>query len=66
MGKNKPIYSPQDDNCGDYVVVINANQIEYNDFTKDKKVYYWHTGYPGGLKKRTLKVSLLNSLLWKT
>ncbi|KAK8797089.1 hypothetical protein WA158_004299 [Blastocystis sp. Blastoise] len=54
-GKGKPIYSPHDDQCGDYVVVINAKDIEYNDKTRDKKVYYWHTGYPGHLKERTLK-----------
>lgn len=56
MGKHKPTYNPSDPECGDYVVVVNAADIVYSKKTYEKKVYYWHTGWPGGLKKRTLKV----------
>ena len=56
MGKHKPTYTPSDPECGDYVVVINAGDIVYSKKTYEKKVYYWHTGWPGGLKKRSLKV----------
>ena len=56
MGKHKPTYNPSDPECGDYVVVVNASNILYSKKTYEKKVYYWHTGWPGGLKKRTLKV----------
>jgi ribosomal protein L13 len=56
MGKHKPTYNPSDPECGDYVVVINAGEIAYSKKTYEKKVYYWHTGWPGGLKQRTLKV----------
>lgn len=59
MGKHKPTYNPSDPECGDYVVVINASQIAYSKKTYEKKVYYWHTGWPGGLKKRTLKVQMI-------
>ena len=54
-GKHKAIFTPNQD-CGDYVVVVNASDIVYSKKTYEKKVYYWHTGWPGGLKKRTLKV----------
>ena len=56
MGKHKPTYDPSDPECGDYVVVINAADIVYSKKTYEKKVYYWYTGWPGGLKKRSLKV----------
>ena len=56
MGKHKPSYDPSDPECGDYVVVINASDIVYSKKTYEKKVYRWHTGWPGGLKERTLKV----------
>ncbi|KAK8801042.1 hypothetical protein WA588_001869 [Blastocystis sp. NMH] len=55
MGKHKPTYDPSDPECGDYVVVINASDIVYSKKTYEKKVYYWYTGWPGGLKKRSLK-----------
>ena len=56
MGKHKPTYNPSDPECVDYFVVINAGEIAYSKKTYEKKVYYWHTGWPGGLKQRTLKV----------
>lgn len=51
-GKNKPIFTPHND-CGDYVVVINAEKIYLTGKKLTDKNYYWHTGYPGGLKQRT-------------
>lgn len=48
-GKNKPSYSPHTDE-GDFVVAINASQVALTGKKADSKVYYWHTGYPGGIK----------------
>ncbi len=52
MGKHKPIYVPYQD-VGDYVVVINAEKVELTGQKWKKKVYYRHSGYPGGLKEET-------------
>lgn len=49
MGKGKPYFSPHID-CGDHVRVINASQILVTGNKLGKKVYYRHSGYPGGLK----------------
>ncbi len=57
MGKHKPYYTPHVD-CGDFVVVINADKIKLTGSKWDKKVYYWHTGYLGGIKSRTAKQML--------
>ncbi len=54
MGKHKPIYTPNQD-TGDYVVIINAEKIQVTGNKVEQKVYYRHTGYPGGLKSITLK-----------
>ena len=51
-GKHKPIYTPHVD-CGDNIVVINADKIVFTGAKRDDKVYYRHTGYPGGIKERT-------------
>ena len=56
-GKHKPIYTPHVD-CGDYVVVINAERIHVTGKRLDQKKYYRHSGYPGGLKERTLREML--------
>lgn len=54
-GKHKPIYTPHID-TGDHVVVINADKVRLKGNNKlDAKTYYWHTGYPGGIKGRTAK-----------
>ncbi len=53
-GKHKPIYTPHVD-CGDYVIVVNANQIHVTGQKLDQKMYYRHSGYPGGLKQSTLR-----------
>ena len=51
MGKNKPEYTPHND-VGDYVVVINAEKIKVTGNKNDQKMYYRHTGYPGGIKSQ--------------
>ena len=56
-GKNKPEFTPHVD-CGDNVVIINAEKIKLTgNKLKDKK-FYWHTGYPGGIKERSVGVIL--------
>jgi large subunit ribosomal protein L13 len=52
-GKNKPDYTPHID-TGDFVVVVNAEKIAVTGKKLENKIYYRHTGYPGGLKERTL------------
>lgn len=49
IGKNKPYFSPHLD-CGDWVVVINAQTVEVTGKKKNQKIYYRHSGYPSGLK----------------
>ena len=49
MGKHKPIYAPHID-TGDYVVVINAAKVKVTGKKAEQKIYYRHSGYPGGLK----------------
>ncbi len=51
-GKHKPIFTPHVD-CGDHIVVVNADKVHLTGRKREKKVYYWHTGYPGGIKGRT-------------
>jgi large subunit ribosomal protein L13 len=53
-GKHKPIYSPSID-VGDFVIVINADKIHVTGRKLDQKVYYRHSGYPGGLKEVSLR-----------
>ena len=48
-GKRKPSYTPHVD-CGDHVVVINAEKVRFTGNKRAKKIYYKHTGYPGGIK----------------
>ncbi|MGA0600485.1 50S ribosomal protein L13 [Caulobacter sp. KR2-114] len=50
-GKHRPDYTPNVD-CGDTVVVINADKVKFTGRKLDQKTYYWHTGYPGGIKER--------------
>ncbi len=56
-GKHKPIYTPHLD-CGDYVIVVNADKIRVTGRKLDQKIYYRHSGYPGGLKSITLRDQL--------
>ena len=51
-GKHKPSFTPSMD-CGDNVVVINAEKVLLTGKKSDKKIHYWHTGYPGGIKSET-------------
>ena len=51
-GKHRPDYTPHMD-CGDHVVVINADKAKFTGRKLEQKTYYWHTGYPGGIKSRT-------------
>ncbi|MDH3231267.1 MAG: 50S ribosomal protein L13, partial [Alphaproteobacteria bacterium] len=51
-GKHKPGYTPHLD-CGDHVIVINAEKIRLTGNKLTDKKYYWHTGHPGGIKERT-------------
>jgi len=48
-GKHKPIWAPHVD-CGDFVVIVNADKVRVTGRKADQKVYYHHSGYPGGLK----------------
>ena len=59
MGKHKPIYAPHLD-TGDYVIVLNAAKVKITGNKATQKVYYRHTGYPGGLKGTLLKDMLAN------
>ncbi len=52
-GKNKPTYTPHMD-CGDNVIIINADKIALSGTKADKTKFFWHTGFPGGIKSRTL------------
>ena len=53
-GKNKPIFTPHVD-CGDYVIVINADKIAVSGKNMEQKVYYSHSLYVGGMKETTLR-----------
>jgi large subunit ribosomal protein L13 len=56
-GKHKPAYTPHVD-CGDNVIVINADKVVFTGRKREQKVYYHHTGYPGGIKERSAKFIL--------
>jgi large subunit ribosomal protein L13 len=52
-GKHKPMFTPHVD-CGDNVIVINAEKVRLNGHNKgDQQIFYWHTGYAGGIKGRS-------------
>ena len=51
-GKHKPTYTPNMD-CGDHIIVINAEKVRLKGNKRTQKTYFWHTGYPGGIKSRT-------------
>ena len=56
-GKNKPIFTPHMD-CGDYVIIVNAEKIKVTGKKLDQKIYYHHSEYIGGMKETTLKEKL--------
>ena len=51
-GKNKTNYTPNQD-CGDNLIIINADKVHLTGKKEKEKIYYRHTGYPGGLKETT-------------
>jgi len=53
-GKHKPSFTPHAD-CGDHVIIINAEKVKFTGKKLDNKIYYWHTGHPGGIKSRTAR-----------
>ena len=53
-GKNKPIFTPHMD-CGDYVIVVNAEKIKVTGKKMDQKIYYNHSDYVGGMRETTLR-----------
>ena len=53
-GKHKPTYTPQID-CGDFVIIINAEKVNLTGSKLDNKIYYDHSGYTGGLRERTAR-----------
>lgn len=53
-GKDKPVFSPHMD-CGDFIVVINADKVKLTGNKLDDKKYYRHSGYPGALKTESAK-----------
>ena len=56
-GKHKAIYTPHVD-CGDYVIIINAEKVNLTGNKLDQKMYYNHSGYPGGLRERNAKTMI--------
>lgn len=54
-GKHKPAYTPHVD-CGDYVIVVNADKVKITGDQDEKKFYYRHSGYPGGMKVRSTRI----------
>lgn len=53
-GKDKPIFTPHVD-TGDFVIVVNADKVRFTGNKLEDKIYYHHTGYPGGLKQQAAK-----------
>jgi large subunit ribosomal protein L13 len=51
-GKHKPTFTPHMD-CGDHVVVVNAEKVVLTGNKRRDSIFYWHTGYPGGIKGRS-------------
>ena len=51
-GKHKTTFTPHMD-CGDNIVIVNAEKVRLTGSKSTAKTYYWHTGYPGGIKSRT-------------
>ncbi|XSG82512.1 MAG: 50S ribosomal protein L13 [Methyloligella sp. ZOD6] len=51
-GKHKPSYTPHMD-CGDNIIVVNADKVVFSGNKYTDKTYYWHTNHPGGIKSRT-------------
>ena len=54
-GKHKPTFTPHVD-CGDYIIIINSKEVKLTGNKEEDKMYYNHSGYPGGLRERNAKV----------
>jgi len=52
-GKHRADYTPHV-NCGDFVVVVNADKVKFTGRKLEQKIFHWHTGHPGGVKQRTM------------
>ena len=52
-GKHKPMFTPHID-CGDNIIVVNAEKVHLTGRKRTNKIFYWHTGHPGGIKQRTM------------
>ena len=52
-GKHKPTFSPHVD-CGDHIIVVNAEKVRLTGNKRDQEKFFWHTGWVGGIKERTL------------
>lgn len=66
-GKGKPMFTSHID-CGDFVVVVNADKLQVTGGKEEKKMYYNHSGFPGGLRERQLKDLMANDsteVIWK-
>jgi large subunit ribosomal protein L13 len=53
-GKHKPMFTPHID-CGDNIIVVNAEKVALTGNKRTDKMFHWHTGYPGGLKSRSME-----------
>ena len=58
-GKHKPEYTPHID-CGDNIIIVNAEKVKLTGKKLTDKLFFWHTGYPGGIKQRSME-QILNS-----
>ena len=56
-GKNKPTFTPNMD-CGDYVIIVNADKVKLTGNKLEQKMYYNHSGFPGGLRERNAKTMI--------
>lgn len=56
-GKNKPTFTPHID-CGDYVIIVNAGKVKLTGNKLNDKMYYNHSGFPGGLRERNAKTMI--------
>ena len=56
-GKHKPLYTPHID-CGDNIIVVNAEKVRLTGKKLTDKQYFWHTGWPGGIKSKTAEEAL--------
>ena len=63
MGKHKPMFTPNQD-TGDFVVVVNADKVRVTGNKSRQKLYYRHSGYPGGFKSITLEKTMQNNPTW--